>query len=142
MAAPISLPMLQNRPLGSWNEVNSMPTHRQHFSVIGGLIWLKWQTGECCGTREVSNCPLCLCWGYLRKNILTIIPVCCLFAPSALTHTELTLITSFEQLNATTRIWSQHILKDIACVNDSEICIYRLIGGLQNATCCFPTTVK
>lgn len=58
VAGRISLPMLQNRPLGSWNEVNSMPTHRHHFSVICGLIWLKWQTGNAVGQGKCPSAPV------------------------------------------------------------------------------------
>lgn len=39
VAGRIGLPMLQNSPQESWNEVNSMPMHRHDFGVMCGLIW-------------------------------------------------------------------------------------------------------
>ena len=54
VAVRLGLPMLQNRPLGSWNEANSMPTHRPDFGVICVLIWPNRQTGHAEGQL---NCP-------------------------------------------------------------------------------------
>lgn len=45
----IGLPVIQNRPQESWNEVNSMPTHMLDFGVICGLIWQNWRTGNAAG---------------------------------------------------------------------------------------------
>lgn len=53
MVGLIGLPMLQNRPQETWNEVNSMPTHRHDF----GVIWTnmaKLTDRECCRTTELA----------------------------------------------------------------------------------------
>lgn len=52
----IILPMLQNKPQESWNEVNSMPTYRPDF----GVIWTnmaKLTNRTCWQTTELSPCP-------------------------------------------------------------------------------------
>lgn len=54
-AGRIGLPMLRNRPQESWNEVNSMPTHRPDFGVIRGLIWPKWWTEAAGGQLGASS---------------------------------------------------------------------------------------
>lgn len=72
VAGRIGLPMLQNRSQGSWNEVNSMPTHRPDFGVICGLIWPNQQTGNAAGELNWPRTLLLLLLDILRVFVVAI----------------------------------------------------------------------
>lgn len=101
VAGRIGLPMLQNRPQESWNEVNSMPTHKPHFGAICGLIWQKWQTGNAAGQLNWPPTPSSssssswhtdgLCCGYfcflcIHRERTKPGVWCCCFTALILTH--------------------------------------------------------
>lgn len=83
VAGRIDLPLLQNSPQESWNEVNSMPIRRHDFGVMCGLIWQNWVTGNAAGqlncSRPLHLDMLSLCCAYFCSfisNVREQIPAC------------------------------------------------------------------